>query len=399
MIKEDYIFLLWPPIPYSIFLCSALFCSVLICSALLSMVSTKKLSSLIGLIKDKASQSKAALLAKPNILSFQLALLRATTHDPHAPPIHKDLSVLLSFGKTSRATAAAALEVLMDRLQSTQNSAVALKCLIAIHHIVKNGDFILQDQLSVFPFTGGRNYLKLSDFRDSSNPISWELSSWVRWYAQYIETVLCISRILGFFFVGSSSSNAEREKKTEQISGFFNSDLLKETESLMGLIEEVSKMPHCLHLNGNGLVDKIYAFVGEDYLSATKEISTRVTEFRHRLGCLSFGESVELVCALKRLEDCKEKQSRGISGNHEILLKGFWGSIREIRNLIGESKDLRETGKLGRTKSRMSDSGRFMDQDNAKLDRHSVRFGSERFDFTCKGIPVLGITESYLLLK
>lgn len=199
--------------------------------------------------------------------------------------------------------------------------------------------------------------------------------------------------------MGSSSSNAEREKKTEQISGFFNSDLLKETESLMGLIEEVSKMPHCLHLNGNGLVDKIYAFVGEDYLSATKEISTRVTEFRHRLGCLSFGESVELVCALKRLEDCKEKQSRGISGNHEILLKGFWGSIREIRNLIGESKDPRETGKLGRTKSRMSDSGRFMDQDNAKLYRHSVRFGSERFDFTCKGIPVLGITESYLLLK
>lgn len=349
------------------------------------MVRTKKFSSLIGLIKDKASQSKAALLAKPSILSFQLALLRATTHDPHAPPSEKHLSTLLSLGKTSRATAAAAVEVLMDRLQSTQNSAVALKCLIAVHHIVKNGSFILQDQLSVFPFTGGRNYLKLSDFRDSSNPISWELSSWVRWYAQYIETLLSISRVLGFF-VGSMSSVEERERKTEQISGILNSDLLKETESLVGLIEEATKKPHCLHLNGYGLVDKIYAFVGDDYLSAMNEISIRVTEFHERLSCLSFGESVELVCALKRLEDCKEKQLMGISAKYEILMDGFWNSIRETKNLIGHSKENRDGGKLVRTKSRMSDSGRYMER--ASIYRDLLRFGSDRFDLSCKGIPV-----------
>ncbi|CAK9322051.1 unnamed protein product, partial [Citrullus colocynthis] len=377
---------------------SSLWCVFVNVSLSLAMVRTKKLSSLIGLIKDKASQSKAALLAKPNILSFQLALLRATTHDPHAPPSEKHLSVLLSLGKTSRATAAAAVEVLMDRLQTTQNSAVALKCLISVHHIVKNGGFILQDQLSVFPFTGGRNYLKLSDFRDSSNPISWELSSWVRWYAQYIETVLSISRILGFF-VGSSSSNEEKERKAEQISGFLNSDLLKETESLVGLIEETSKMPHCLHLNGNRLVDKIYAFVGDDYLSGMKEISIRVTEFHQRLGCLSFGESVELVCVLKRLEDCKEKQIMGISAKYEVLMDEFWGSIRETKNLIGESKENREDGKLARTKSRMSYSGRFMERANASSYRDSLRFGSERFDLTYTGFPVLGITESYFLLK
>ncbi|KGN53669.1 putative clathrin assembly protein At4g40080 [Cucumis sativus] len=353
----------------------------------LSMVNTKKLSSLIGLIKDKASQSKAALLAKPNILSFQLALLRATTHDLHAPPSDKHLSALLSLGKTSRATAAPAVEVLMDRLQTTHNSAVALKCLIAVHHIFKDGDFILQDQLSVFPFTGGRNYLKLSDFRDSSNPISWDLSSWVRWYAQYIETVLSISRILGFF-VGSSRSNEEKERKTEQISGILNSDLLKETESLVGLIEEISKMPHCLHLNRNRLVDKIYSFVGDDYLSAMKEISIRVTEFHHRLGWLSFAESVELVCALKRLEDCKEKQSMGIFAKYEVLIDGLWGSIRSIqetKNLTGESKEHREGGKLCKTKRRVSDSGRFMERPNASSYRDLLRFGSERFVLTYDG--------------
>uniref|UniRef100_A0A9I9DI72 ENTH domain-containing protein n=1 Tax=Cucumis melo TaxID=3656 RepID=A0A9I9DI72_CUCME len=348
------------------------------------MMNTKRLSSLIGLIKDKASQSKAALLAKPNILSFQLALLRATTHDPHAPPSDKHLSALLSLGKTSRATAAAAVEVLMDRLQTTHNSAVALKCLIAVHHIFKNGGFILQDQLSVFPFTGGRNYLKLSDFRDSSNPISWELSSWVRWYAQYIETVLSISRILGFI-VGSSSSNEEMERKTEQISGIWNSELLKDTESLVGLIEEISKMPPCLHLNRNRLVDKIYGFVGDDYLAAMKEISIRVTEFHHRLGCLSFGESVELVCALKRLDDFKEKQSLGIFARYEVLMDGFWSSIRETKNLIGASKENRDGCKLSQMERRISDSGRFIERSNASSYCDVLPFRSERFGLTYKG--------------
>ncbi|XP_022136401.1 putative clathrin assembly protein At4g40080 [Momordica charantia] len=346
------------------------------------MVRTRKLSGLIGLIKDKASQSKAALIAKPNILSFQLALLRATTHDPYAPPHDKHLAALLSLGKTSRATAAAAIEVLMDRLQSTHNSAVALKCLLAVHHILKHGGFILQDQLSVFPFTGGRNYLKLSDFRDNSSPISWELSSWVRWYAQYIETVLSTSRILGFF-VASSSSIEEREKKSEQISAVFNSDLLRDTESLVGLIEETTKKPHSLHLNANKLVDRILGFVADDYLSAMKEISVRVTEFHQRLSCLSFGESVELVCVLKRLEDCKEKQSLGISAKYEILMDGFWGLIWETKNLIGETKENRDGtgagGKLIMTTARMSDSGRFMER--ANIYRDSIRFGSERFDF------------------
>ncbi|KAF2292964.1 hypothetical protein GH714_034318 [Hevea brasiliensis] len=88
---------------------------------------------------------------------------------------------MLSYGYSSRATAAAAIEALMDRLQSTHDSSVAIKCLAIVHHIIKDGSFILQDQLSVYPSTGGRNYLKLSSFRDNTTPIAWELSSWVRW--------------------------------------------------------------------------------------------------------------------------------------------------------------------------------------------------------------------------
>lgn len=140
-----------------------------------------KLRDIIGIIKDKVSQSKAAIISKPKTLSLHLALLRATSHDPFTQPNPKHISTLLSFGQSSRATVAAVIEALMDRLQSTHDSSVAIKCLIIVHHIIKHGSFILLDQLSVYPSTGGRNYLKLSNFRDNTTPLTWELSSWVRW--------------------------------------------------------------------------------------------------------------------------------------------------------------------------------------------------------------------------
>jgi hypothetical protein len=141
-------------------------------------------ADLIGRIKDKASQSKAALVSsntKSKTLSFHLSVLRATTHDPSTPPGNRHLAVILSAGTGSRATASSAVESIMERLHTTGDACVALKSLIIIHHIVKHGRFILQDQLSVFPASGGRNYLKLSAFRDEKSPLMWELSSWVRW--------------------------------------------------------------------------------------------------------------------------------------------------------------------------------------------------------------------------
>ncbi|KAB1214512.1 hypothetical protein CJ030_MR5G010402 [Morella rubra] len=205
-----------------------------------------KLREIIGLIKDKVSQSRAALLSKPSNLSLRLALLRATTHDAFTPPNHKHIDTVLSFGHSSRATAATAIDALMDRLQSTRDSSVALKCLITVHHIIKRGSFILQDQLTVYPASGGRNYLKLSNFRDNSSPLSWELSSWVRWYAQYIETLLSASRILGFF-LASSSCAIEKEKQDETMATLTNNGLLVQIISLVGLLEEICKRPDSLH--------------------------------------------------------------------------------------------------------------------------------------------------------
>jgi hypothetical protein len=344
-----------------------------------------KVRDIIGLIKDKASQSKAALLSKPSKISLHLALLRATTHDPFNPPNIKHIATILSFGHSSRATASVAIEALMDRLQSTRDSSVALKCLITVHHVIKHGSFILQDQLSVYPSNGGRNYLKLSNFRDGSSPMTWELSSWVRWYAQYIETLLCTSRILGLFLATSSSSTLEKDHKQEEtISALLNPDLLKQTVSLVGLMEEICKRPDSLHVEGNNLVGEIMRFVGEDCFSATNEVSIRVSEFGERLNGLSFGESVEVVCVLKRLENCKERLLE-LSTGKKSFIESFWSLVSEIKDRIGRQKVYKDDGKLllKARSEKVSASARFSERVLRSDD--SVQFSSGRLGMD--GLP------------
>ncbi|GMH24683.1 hypothetical protein Nepgr_026526 [Nepenthes gracilis] len=264
------------------------------------------IGDIIGTMKDKASMSKEAFFVyKPRIHHpVRICVLKATTHLPAAaPPHHHHLSNLLSLGNGPRATASAVIDALMDRLHKTTSSSVALKCLFTLHVIIQDGSFILHDQLAVFPYSGGRNYLKLSDFRDDSSPTSWELSAWIRWYAKFLEQIISTSRILGYFLY-SNSGRLEREKAKETAASLLNTDLSREIDSLISVLEEIVRSPEPLY--GNLLVYEVIGLVGKDYSTTVAELVFRLAEFNERLSCLSFSDSVELVCALKRLDDCKD---------------------------------------------------------------------------------------------
>ncbi|GAV62760.1 ANTH domain-containing protein [Cephalotus follicularis] len=336
------------------------------------------LRDLVGIIKDKASQSKAALLSKSSTQSRHLALLRATTHDPFTPPNPKHITTFLSCGHSSRATAATAIEALMDRLQTTRDAYVAIKCLITVHHIINHGSFILQDQLSIYPSTGGRNHLKLSNFRDDTTPLTWELSSWVRWYALYLEHLLSTSRVLGFFLC-STSRTVEKDNQEDKVSTYMNSDLQRELNSLVSLLEEYCKRPDILLLHGNCFVGEVIGLVDEDFLSSINEVSIRANEFKERLSCLGFDDSIELVCALKRLEDCKEKLMV-LATRKRALIETLWGLIGELREKVGMEKIHKEKRRL---LLRGSESARFGERVLSYAD--SVRFCSGRLQVNVVG--------------
>lgn len=351
---------------------------------------------ILGVIKDKASLSKAALLSKSNVsLPLRLAILRATSHAPPEPPGDHHLSNILSLGNSSRAIASAVITALMDRLNSTSNCYVALKSLTIIHHIIKRGPFILQDQLSVFPTTGGHNYLKLSAFHDGATAGTWALSAWVRWYARYLETLLFTYRVLGYFLC-SSSNGMIKDNQEETISSSLNVELIKEVDSLIVLIEEMCKAPDHTPVEGNILLNEVMGLLTNDYLSAVNEILLRLGEFKERLSYQTFGDSVELICALNRLENCKDRMW-ALFAIKKPSIDMLWGLCEELKDGIGALTVYKEGGKL------LSSGRREKASESARLEQRvlkhadSVQFQSGRLDMNKFPFFVVQSVESNLL--
>ncbi|KAG6384328.1 hypothetical protein SASPL_155866 [Salvia splendens] len=270
---------------------------------------------------------------------------------PPSAPDDRHVSALLLCGDSSRSAASPIIAALMLRLRRTGSSIVTLKCLLVFHHILRRGPFILQDQLSVFPSAGGRNHLNLSDFRDAA---AWHLSAWVRWYARFLETLLSTSRILGFFL----SSSIRFNRDSNRISSLLNLDLIKELDSLSLLIEEISRSPDDSIERGGVIVKEITALFLNDYISSVNELLLRLTELGERVGSLSFGDSVEVVCCLKRLQSCRERLS-DLYSVEKPSIEMMWGLVQELRDRIEMAN--KEGGKFLTWRSRESgtESARF----------------------------------------
>ncbi|KAB1214514.1 hypothetical protein CJ030_MR5G010404 [Morella rubra] len=184
-------------------------------------------------------------------------------------------------------------------------------------------------------------------------------------------------------YLGSSPRGCdEKEKQDETMATLTNNGLLVQIISLVGLLEEICKRPDSLHTKDSKLVDEIMVFVCEDYFSAINGVSIRVSEFRERLSGLKFGESVELVCALTRLENCKEKMSE-LSTRKRAVMESFWATVSEIK---GGVRTERDEGKLViRLRREMSaESSRFPERVLRSGD--SVRFNSGRLGQD--GVPI-----------
>ncbi|RAL43943.1 unnamed protein product [Cuscuta campestris] len=311
------------------------------------------LRDLIGAVKDKASKSKAAIVSNRGNLSLHLAVLRVTSHSPNAPPDDHHLSTLLSLAERSRAAASTLASALMDRLNRTGDCAVALKCLLVIHHVIKRGPFVLRDQLAA-----RRSDLKLSSFRDGATPATWMLSAWVRFYARYLETLLLAS-----------------------IRGVANGDSIRDVDSMIGVIEEMCEAPDSLLVEGNKLLYEVMGMLSDDYFSLVKELLPRLGELEERLGQLSFADSVELACCLRRLEDLQGRLSGlFLTAVTKPSVRTLWGLVGQVKERIETLKD--SGGMLTFSFSKKSESARFSDRVSSL--HNSVRFPSGKYHMTTR---------------
>ncbi|GAV83243.1 ANTH domain-containing protein [Cephalotus follicularis] len=314
------------------------------------MGNRKKLRILIGFMKDKASIIKATLSTKRNTSAIHRKILQATTHGECAPPSDHRVTTILSLGHGSHLAVRASIETLMDRLRATHDATVALKSLFIIHNILSKGSFILQQQLSIYLSCGGYNSLNLSNFRDDLDPETWELSSWVRWYANILEQTLMVTRVLEYCFSSSSSSTKKVEDKEKVLS---SSDLLNETDILVQYVAQICNAPDSLHLQSHRFVYEVIRLVSEDYRLIQREIFIRVTKTGERMRSLNIVELTQFQSSLNKFEDCKQRL--GLLFANRVKNDGLWDLISETKSkvlvVINEKKEEERLAKIKRNES------------------------------------------------
>ncbi|WOL13701.1 hypothetical protein Cni_G22478 [Canna indica] len=141
----------------------------------------------IGAIKDQTSISLAKISKHSS--SLEVAVLKATSHDV-APTEDGHLAEVLLLSSTSPAAAVACAHALSRRIARTSNWVVALKSLLVVFHLVRQGSTRFIHEALIGP-PGSRRLLDLSGFRDHSAAAnSWDYTSYVRTFAIYVDARL-----------------------------------------------------------------------------------------------------------------------------------------------------------------------------------------------------------------
>ncbi|XP_061986643.1 putative clathrin assembly protein At2g01600 isoform X2 [Populus nigra] len=148
-----------------------------------------------GALKDSTKVGLAHV--NSDYAELDVAIVKATNH-VECPPKERHLRKILAATSAirPRADVAYCIHALSRRLAKTHNWTVALKILIVIHRLLREGDPTFREELLNFSQRG--RILQLSNFKDDSSPIAWDCSAWVRTYALFLEERLECFRILKY---------------------------------------------------------------------------------------------------------------------------------------------------------------------------------------------------------
>ncbi|XP_028767135.1 putative clathrin assembly protein At2g01600 [Neltuma alba] len=148
-----------------------------------------------GALKDSTKVGLAHV--NSDYADLEVAIVKATNH-VECPPKERHLRKILfaTSAVRPRADVAYCIHALARRLAKTRNWTVALKTLIVIHRLLREGDPTFKEEFLNFSQRG--RILQLSNFKDDSSPIAWDCSAWVRTYALFLEERLECFRILKY---------------------------------------------------------------------------------------------------------------------------------------------------------------------------------------------------------
>ncbi|KAM0904590.1 hypothetical protein ACQ4PT_017916 [Festuca glaucescens] len=148
-----------------------------------------------GALKDSTKVGLANFNSEYKDLD--IAIVKATNH-VECPPKERHLRKILLATTVNRPRADVAYTIctLARRLSKTKNWIVALKTLIVIHRLLREGDGTFKDDFLSYSYRG--NILQIPHFKDDSSPLAWDCSAWVRLYAQYLDERVECFRVLKY---------------------------------------------------------------------------------------------------------------------------------------------------------------------------------------------------------
>ncbi|XP_047055234.1 putative clathrin assembly protein At5g57200 [Lolium rigidum] len=148
-----------------------------------------------GALKDSTKVGLANFNSEYKDLD--IAIVKATNH-VECPPKERHLRRILLATTVNRPRADVAYTIctLARRLSKTKNWIVALKTLIVIHRLLREGDGTFKDDFLSYSYRG--TILQIPHFKDDSSPLAWDCSAWVRLYAQYLDERVECFRVLKY---------------------------------------------------------------------------------------------------------------------------------------------------------------------------------------------------------
>jgi len=188
-----------------------------------------------GAIKDTTTVSLANL--NSDFKDLDVAIVKATNH-VECPPKERHLRKVVAATSIARprADVAYCIHALARRLAKTRNWIVALKTLVVIHRLLREGDPTFREEL--LNFTQRGRILQLSNFKDDSSPIAWDCSAWVRTYGLFLEERLECFRVLKYDVEAERLSKQGQgpEKGHSRTRELDSQDLLEQLPALQQLL-------------------------------------------------------------------------------------------------------------------------------------------------------------------
>uniref|UniRef100_A0ACD5U0Q2 Uncharacterized protein n=1 Tax=Avena sativa TaxID=4498 RepID=A0ACD5U0Q2_AVESA len=199
------------------------------------MASMQSWRKAYGAIKDTTTVSLANI--NSDFKDLDVAIVKATNH-VECPPKERHLRKIAAATSIARPRAdiAYCIHALSRRLSKTRNWIVALKTLVVVHRLLREGDPTFREEL--LNFTQRGRILQLSNFKDDSSPVAWDCSAWVRTYGQFLEERLECFRILKYDVEAERLSKQGQgpEKGHSRTRELESQDLLEQLPALQQLL-------------------------------------------------------------------------------------------------------------------------------------------------------------------